>query len=124
MEKRELILLSPYEVPAQNPLMISAEDTASFLNGFSALWHPAAIQGAAGPPRIDSPYEHEQPRAGYVYALPESPPLVLPEDWKVRARAAGAVFFYSGADRAITLGKLLEALRAQVEVAWQALRSG
>jgi hypothetical protein len=112
METRELILLSPYQIPAQNPLMICAEDTAAWLNGFSALWHPAALQGAAGPPRFESPYEHEQPRAGCIYALPASPPLILPEDWEERASAAPATFFKSTADRAATFANLNSALRA------------
>jgi hypothetical protein len=115
MSARELILLSPYRLPAQNPLMLANEDVAAFLNGLSALWHPAALQGAAGPPHISSPYDYEQPQAGHVYALPESPPLLLPEDWDRRVREAGAVAFQATADRATTLANLLEALRALAE---------
>jgi hypothetical protein len=43
MSPRQLILLSPYQLPAQNPLMIGSEETAAFLNDHSALWHLAAL---------------------------------------------------------------------------------
>jgi hypothetical protein len=113
MTARELILLSPYQFPALNPLMLAAEDTAAFLNGFSALWHPAALQGATGPPRIASPYDYEEPSAGHIYAVPKSPPLVLPGDWDERVRDAGALAFHTTPDRVATLTNLLEALRSQ-----------
>jgi hypothetical protein len=61
---RELILLSPYTLPAHHALMLSAEDVAAFLNGYLALWHPAALAGATHPPRIASPYDYEQTRTG------------------------------------------------------------
>src|SRR5262245_13978790 len=83
---RELILLSPYRLPAQNASYLGADDMACFLNAFTALWHPAAVRGASGPPRVASPYDHEQPTAGHVYAVPDSPPLVLPDDWEQRVR--------------------------------------
>src|ERR1051326_425491 len=111
MSLRSLILLSPYRIPAQNPLMLGDEESASFLNGVSALWHPAALAGAGGPPQIASPYDHEQPSAGHIYAVPETPPLVLPEDWHERVRGAGAVTFRATPDRAETLANLLDALR-------------
>src|SRR5262249_29618072 len=103
MNARQLIVLSPYRLPAQNSLMLSNDAAGALLNGSLALWHPAALQGAAGLPRIDSPYDHEQPAAGHVYAVPESPPLILPDDWDDRVVAAGAVAFRSCADRAVTL---------------------
>src|SRR5262249_18373145 len=77
---------------------------------WSALWHPAALAGAAGPPRVASPYDHEQPTAGALYAIPEAPPLYLPDDWDDRVRAAGAAAFRSGYDRAGTLDNLRAAL--------------
>ncbi len=109
---RELILLSPYRLPAQNTLMLSNEDVAAFLNGYTALWHPAAVLGAASAPCVASPYDHEQPTAGHVYAVPDSPPLVLPDDWEQRVRDAGAVSFKATPDRAATVANLLAALRA------------
>jgi hypothetical protein len=110
MNLRELILLSPYRLPAQNSLMLANEDAAAFLNGYTALWHPAAASGAASPPRVSSAYDHEQPTAGHLYAVPDSPPLLLPEDWEERARAQGALVFHATADRRQTLENLQEAL--------------
>src|SRR5947209_5681571 len=103
MTARELILLTPYRFPAQNPLMLAGADVAAFLNGLAVLWHPAALGGAARPPRVGSPYDYEQPTAGHLYALPESPPLILPDDWEQRVRDAGALAFQATADRATTL---------------------
>src|SRR5579862_7409058 len=99
MSTRELFLLSPYRLPTHDTLYLSDDDAASFLNGLAVLWHPAAAAGATGPPRVASPYEHEQPSAGHVYAIPETPPLVLPDDWEQRVRDAGAVMFKAGPDR-------------------------
>src|SRR5205085_3937885 len=115
MTARELILLSPYHLPAQNPLMLAGEDSAAFLNGFSALWHPAALACAMAPPRVGSPYDYEQPAAGHGYAVPESPPLILPDDWEQRVRDAGAIAFQATEDRPTTVANLFEALRTQGE---------
>src|SRR5438128_9033955 len=112
MNPRELILLSPYRLPAQNSLMLGNEDVAAFLNAYTALWHPAVMHGALGPPRLGSPYDYEQPSEGHVYAVPESPPLILPDDWDQRVSDMGALAFRAGADRAGTLANLLTALRA------------
>src|SRR5262245_25352397 len=114
MNPRELLLLSPYRVPAQHSQMLGNEDTAAFLNAYTALWHPAVLQGAAGPPQIASPYDHEQPTAGHIYAIPESPPLILPDDWDQRVVDAGAIAFRATADRETTLNNLKEALEAGV----------
>src|SRR3954452_22011014 len=111
MSARELTLLTPYRLPTQNTLYLGDEDVATFLNGCAALWHPAALAGAAGPPRLASPYDHEQPAAGHVYAVPETPPLFLPDDWDERVRAAGAVAFRATPDRAATLANLRDSLR-------------
>jgi hypothetical protein len=108
---RELILLSPYRLPAQNASYLGNDDMACFLNAYSALWHPAAARGAVKPPRVASPYDFEQPSPGHVYAVPESPPLVLPDDWDQRVRAAGAVAFRGTPERQTTLDNLREALR-------------
>src|SRR5581483_10236714 len=111
MSTRELILLNPYRLPAQSSHALSDEDEAAFLNGWTALWHPAALAGAPNPPRVDSAYDHEQPIAGTIYAVPESPPLMLPDDWDQRVADAGAIAFRATPDRAATLANLLEALR-------------
>src|SRR4051794_37871175 len=107
---RELILLSPYTPPTHHPLMLGAGDTACWLNAWSALWHPAALAGATGPPRYASPYDHETPAAGHLYALPESPALYLPGDWDDRVHEAGAASFRATDDRGETLANLREAL--------------
>ena len=60
MVQHELVLLSPYRFPGQNSLMLADEDMASWLNGFSALWHPALLWNAKGPPRCDAQYDHER----------------------------------------------------------------
>jgi len=117
MNPRELILLSPYRPPTQNTLYLGDEEVAAFLNGYTALWHPAALAGAAAPPRLGSPYDYETPTAGHVYAVPDNPPLILPDDWDERVRAAGAVAFRSTMDRAATLDNLREALRGWGESA-------
>lgn len=109
----ELILLSPYSYPGQNSLMLGKEDMACWLNGYSALWHPAAVLGAKQPPRCEVSYDHEQPHEGAVYAVPEFPPMILPDDWDERVRAAGAVSFRATADRATTLDNLFAALKSQ-----------
>jgi hypothetical protein len=111
MNARELILLSPYRVPSHNTLYLGDEEAAAFLNGYTALWHPAALIGASGPPRLGSPYDHEQPTAGHIYAVPDNPPLVLSDDWDERVRAAGALAFRATVDRNETLNNLREALR-------------
>src|SRR6516164_7757242 len=99
MSARELILLSPYRPPTQGTLYLGDEEVAAFLNGYAALWHPAALAGASGPPRVSSPYDHEQPSAGHIYAVPDQPPTMLPDDWEDRARATGAAVFTATADR-------------------------
>jgi hypothetical protein len=117
MNPHELILLSPYRVPGQNSLMIGNEDVGAFLNGLTALWHPAVALGAPAPPRVGSPYDYEQPAANQVYAVPDSPPLFLPDDWDQRVRDAGAVAFRCTLDREATLANLREALRARGDAA-------
>ncbi len=118
----ELVLLSPYRYPAQTPLTLANEDMACWLNGMTALWHPAVLWRAKGPPRCDAPYDHEQPRPGCVYAVPESPPSYLPDDWHERVRAAGAVAFQATTDRQTTLANLRAALSAEgaPELGWPA----
>jgi hypothetical protein len=110
MNQPELILLSPHHLPGQNPLVLGNEDMAAWLNAYSALWHPAAMWQAASPPRVDSAYEHEEPKPGHIYAVPESPPLLLPDDWHKRVQAAGACTFRATPNRAETLKNLQDAL--------------
>src|SRR2546423_6804883 len=107
----EPILLNPYRFPGKNSLMLSNDDVASFLNGYTVLWHPLVLAIATRLPRIDSSYDHEQPAPGRIFAVPETPPLLLPDDWNDRVRAAGAVSFRATPDREATLENLRAALR-------------
>jgi hypothetical protein len=112
MMSRELILLSPYRLPTHHTLMLNADEVETLLNGYLVLWHPAALRGATAPPRLASPYDYEQPVGGHVYAVPETPPLFLPEDWEQRVAQAGAKFFRVTANREETLANLLAAVGA------------
>jgi hypothetical protein len=110
MNPRKLVLLNPYQLPGQSPLTLSNEDMACWLNGYSALWHPAALWGAAGAPVVEATYDHEQPKADHLYAVPEAPPLFMPDDWEQKVREAGAVCFRAVPDREATLANLKNAL--------------
>jgi hypothetical protein len=112
MNTHELVLLSPYRYPAQYAMTMSDEDMGSWLNGYTALWHPALLWQANGAPRCETTYDHETPRAGCIYALPETPPAYLPEDWDERVRQAGSLVFKATPDRATTLANLKAALCA------------
>ena len=48
----ELILLSPYKLPGQYPLTLAEDEMASWLNGYSALWHPSVLWNATQPPSM------------------------------------------------------------------------
>ncbi len=111
MSNHELILLSPYRLPTHHSLYLADEDVAAFLNGLAVLWHPAALRGAGGPPRVASPYDHETPQPNCVYATPEHPPLLLPDDWYHRVKEAGSIAFKAYTGRGPTLENLKEALR-------------
>jgi hypothetical protein len=112
---RELILLSPYRLPAQHAAYLSNDDVAGWLNAYAALWHLALLHAAVSPPRVASPYDYEQPSPHHVYAIPETPPLILPDDWDQRVRAAGAVAFRAPPERQATLRNLREALRGRAD---------
>jgi hypothetical protein len=106
----QLVLLSPYAYPGSYPLTLADDDMASWLNGYTALWHPALAWQASEPPRIETPYDHEHPKPATIYALPESPPTYLPEDWNERVRQAGSIAFKAMPDRETTLANLTAAL--------------
>ena len=65
---------------------------AAWLNGYTALWHPGVLWQAKGPPRCESQYDHEQPLAGCIYALPESPQLYMPDDWPERVAIPDSIW--------------------------------
>jgi hypothetical protein len=113
MNTHELVLLSPYRFPAQYAMTMSDEDMAAWLNGFTALWHPALLWQAKGAPRCEATYDHEQPKPGHIYALPETPPAYLPDDWEVRVKQAGSLVFKTTPDRHATLANLQAALNAE-----------
>jgi hypothetical protein len=112
MAAHELILLSPYRFPGANPLTLASEDMACWLNGHALLWHPAVVWQAQGPPRVDSTYDHESPKAGCIYAVPETPPTYLPDDWLDRVRQAGSIAVKVTPDRAASLENLRKSLTA------------
>ncbi|HEV2950046.1 MAG TPA: hypothetical protein VGX70_21895, partial [Gemmataceae bacterium] len=109
---RQLILLSPHRLPAQSTQMLANDDVACFLNGYICLWHPAAAQGAERPPIVASPYDYERPTPGQIFAIPESPPLLLPDDWDQRVIDAHALAFRSTPSRETTLANFKEAMIA------------
>ena len=111
MSERRLLLLSPYRLPTHHQILLNEDEMAAWLNGYMVLWHPAVLLGAREAPKVDSPYDHEMPNAGQVFAVAESPPLFQPDDWPYRVQSAGSVRFTATADRAGTLANL----RAAVE---------
>lgn len=113
MNARQLLVLSPYRLPTESTLYLGDEEIAAILNGYSALWHPAALRRAAALPRLVSPYDVETPAGDAVYVLPDNPPLMLADDWQERARASGAILVSSSSDREQTIAHLLDALREQ-----------
>jgi hypothetical protein len=115
MSDRQLHLLSPYRLPTSYPLQLSGDEAGAWLNGYAALWHPAALAGAAQPPQPSNSYDHDSPSPGFVYAVPQGPHLYQPDDWKERVKNAGAVAFHPSTDRAETLEGLKAALREKGE---------
>lgn len=110
MKPRHSILLSPYRLPTESTLYLGDEEIAAFLNGMRALWHPAALACSEALPRVASPYDHEDPADNLLVAVPDNPPLTLPDDWRDRAKAAGAVVFTATPSWDETLANLREAL--------------
>ncbi len=107
----EAHLLSPYRPPTSYPVSLNPDEAASWLAGYFALWHPAALIRIGRPPVASSSYDHDVPGEGYVYAVPEGPTLYQPDDWWDRVRDARAVAFRSTPDRDETLRNLVQALR-------------
>jgi hypothetical protein len=112
MSERHLFLLSPYRLPTSHQIYLNEDEMAAWLNGYTVLWHPALLLKAAGPPKIDSSYDHDFPNAGEVYAVPEAPPLFQPDDWADRVENAGALRFRCGSDRTETIAALKAAVQA------------
>ena len=110
MSERRLLLLSPYRLPTHHQIHLNEDEMAAWLNGFVVLWHPALLFGAKEAPKVDSPYDHEMPSAGQVFAVAEAPPLFQPDDWPYRVISAGAIRFVATPDRAATLANLRTAV--------------
>src|SRR5207249_1234148 len=109
---RQAILLSTYRLPTESTLYLGDEEVAAYLNGYTALWHPAALAVCTGLPLVAAPHEHEEPAGAYLFAVPDNPPSELVDDWEGKARTGGAVVFEASADRDRTLQNLFAALRA------------
>ena len=110
MAPKELILLSPHRFPTDTSPILGSEEIACFMNAWSSLWHPAVLLGAPEPPRVASPYDHENPLDGCIYALPDSPALFLPDDWPQRLTAVGAFSYHANPDRGQTLARQREGM--------------
>ena len=103
---QSLVLLSSFRPSSKYRQTIDQEESAAFLHGYLALWHPAAILQASGPPIIGSHYEYDQPQANHLFVVPEIPNSYQPGDWEVRTKDAGSLVFASGTDWQTTLNRL------------------
>ena len=110
-EERQLHLLTSYRLATSYPLQQTADEVAAWLNGYAALWHPAALAGATQAPQASSSYDHDNPRQGFVYGIPEGPHLFQPDDWNSRVVEARAIVFKANSSRTETFERLLAALR-------------
>ncbi len=113
MSDRQLHLLSASRLPTSYPLQLAADEVAAWLNGYAALWHPAALVGATQVPQASVSYDHDFPKPGYVYCTPRGPHLFQPDDWRTRVELAQAFVFDAMANRAETVANLLSVLREQ-----------
>lgn len=109
-EERQLHLLSSYRLATSYPLQQTADEVAAWLNGYAALWHPAALVGATLPPAASTSYDHDNPRTGFVYAVPEGPHLFQPDNWNDRVVEAKSIVFKATASRGETIERLFTAL--------------
>jgi hypothetical protein len=107
---RQAFCLTPYRLPGQHTMMLTGEDVEALWNGYLILWHPAVVRLCSEPPRLASPYDHEQPSGPHIYALPETPPLFLPDDWEERVAQAGGVAVRVGLERHSAQKELLQKL--------------
>lgn len=115
MSERHAILLSPYRFPGQDSTYLSDDDVRTFLNAHAALWHPVALHNRSAPPRIDSPYDHEQPSSNFLYATPRQPPLLLPDGWEERVQQVGSLSFAASTCFQSTLEELIQVFRPRYQ---------
>lgn len=112
MSDRNAFLLSPYRPPTSYPVTLNANETAAWLNGYAALWHPAVLRRISGPPQPASVYDHDQPGEGNLFVVPEGPTVYQADDWPERVKAANAIAFIATESRSGTLANLRDALAA------------
>src|SRR5580698_2009189 len=117
MIERQLHLLSASRMPTSYPLQLSADEVAAWLNGYAAMWHPAALAEATQPPQASVSYDHDNPLTGYIYCTPRGPHLFQPDDWRDRVARVSAIAFDATSDRSETQQNLLAALREEVQKA-------
>src|SRR4051794_23634214 len=115
MSDRQLHLLSASRMPTSYPLQLAADEVAAWLNGYAALWHPAALAGASQPPQASVSYDHDSPRPGAIYCTPRGPHLFQPDDWRIRVETVGAFVFEGTDNRAETIANMFAALREKGE---------
>ena len=101
-------------MPTSYPLQISADEVAAWLNGYAALWHPAALAEAVQPPQASVSYDHDNPSTGFIYCTPRGPHLFQPDDWRDRVERVSAIVFEATANRSETQTNLLSAIRERV----------
>ncbi len=111
MTPRESHLLSPYRPPTSYPVSLNAEEATSWLNGYFALWHPAALVGLDRPPQASSTYDHDMPKEGALYTVPSGPHLYQPDDWADRLQEANAASAPATLDADATTAGILRACR-------------
>lgn len=92
--------------------MLGDEEVAAYLNGYLSLWHPLLVLRSERPPRIASPYDHEDPKARQIFACPDDPPMYLPDDWQQKVEQVGAVAYHVTDDRDATFENWKAAMTA------------
>lgn len=115
MTDRQLHLLSASRMPTSYPLQLSADEVAAWLNGYAAMWHPAALAETGQPPQASVSYDHDNPKTGYIYCTPRGGHLFQPDDWRDRVERVSAVVFEATADRNESQRNLLTALQERVK---------
>lgn len=113
MPDRLTFLLSPYRPPTSYPISLASGEAAAWLNGWAALWHPAVLQQSPRPPQAASSYDHDDPVADAIYAVPTGPTMYQPGDWAERLARVNAVSFSATVDRPETVANLLAAFPAE-----------
>ena len=110
MNAREAVLLSPYRPPTSYPVSLNSEEVEAWLRGYFALWHPALLRVVNRPPNAASTYDHDVPRAGFLYAIPTGPTLYQPENWGEQVAENTGASFQTFADAKRTEDSLRVAL--------------